>query len=130
MSHPLTETWEAQLKTVLDRIDEYLEERYGSRYPLHPARTPRGRAANRQYDGLFSVTASFSAGFGSKHGRGYTFDVHLSTLSNVPEKVVDAIEAEAAEKLREWLPEAFPGRHLTVKRESHGYKILGDLGLD
>ena len=130
MAHPLTEAWEAQLKKVLDRIDEHLETRYGVDYPLHPARSARGKAANRRYDGLFSVTASFTAGFGSKHGRGYLFDVRVATLTDVPDDVIERIEAEAAEKLKEWLPDAFPGRELTVKRGGHGYKILGDLGLD
>ncbi len=65
MRHPRAEDWEARLQQALNRVDEYLEETYGARYGLHPDRLPRGQAASRQYDGLFQVGASFSAGFGS-----------------------------------------------------------------
>ena len=123
------EAFEERLHGVLSEIDGALEERWGARWPLHPARPPRGSAANPQYDGLFRVTAAFSAGFGSRLGPGYLFRVEMSTLAHVPAPEREAIEAEAAALLREGLARAFPGRDLRVDRDVAGYKIHGDLSL-
>ena len=123
------EAFEDALHGVLSEIDGALEERWGARWPLHPARPPRGTAANPQYDGLFRVTAAFSAGFGSKLGPGYLFRVEMSTLSRVPEAAREEIEAEAARLLREGLARAFPGRDLRVDRDGRVLKIHGDLSL-
>ena len=123
------EAFEDTLHGVLSEIDGALEERWGARWPLHPARPPRGAAANPQYDGLFRVTASFTAGYGSKWGPGYLFRVEFSTLSDVPEADREAIEDEAAGLLRAGLARAFPGRDLRVDRDVAGYKIHGDLSL-
>ena len=121
------ESFEDTLHGVLSEIDGALEERWGARWPLHPARP--GTAANPQYDGLFRVTASFSAGFGSALGPGYVFRVELSTLRNVPPEVRAEIEEEAARLLRAGLARAFPGRDLRVDRDGSVYKIHGDLSL-
>ncbi|MBO7222834.1 MAG: hypothetical protein J6V70_01715, partial [Kiritimatiellae bacterium] len=67
------EEWEERLYTLLREIDGALEDKYGKLYPLHPARPQRGETANPQYDGLFRITASYSAGYGSKLGPGYIF---------------------------------------------------------
>ena len=123
------EAFEDALHGVLSEIDGTLEERWGARWPLHPARPPRGTAANPQYDGLFRVTASFTAGYGSKWGPGYLFRVEFSTLSPVPAADREAIESEAVALLREGLARAFPGRDLRVDRDGPGYKIHGDLSL-
>ena len=123
------EAFEDKLHGVLSEIDGALEERFGSRWPLHPARPPRGAAANPQYDGLFRVTASFTAGYGSKFGPGYVFRVEASTLASVPESEREAIEEAAVALLREGLARAFPGRDLRVDRDGAGYKIHGDLSL-
>lgn len=123
------EAFEDKLHGVLSEIDGALEERFGSRWPLHPARPPRGAAANPQYDGLFRVTASFTAGYGSKFGPGYVFRVEASTLASVPESEREAIEEAAVALLREGLARAFPGRDLRVDRDIAGYKIHGDLSL-
>ena len=123
------EAFEETLHGVLSEIDGTLEERWGSRWPLHPARPPRGAAANPQYDGLFRVTASFTAGYGSKFGPGYVFRVEASTLASVPESEREAIEEAAVALLREGLARAFPGRDLRVDRDVAGYKIHGDLSL-
>ena len=123
------EAFEDRLHGVLSEIDGALEERFGSRWPLHPARPPRGAAANPQYDGLFRVTASFTAGYGSKFGPGYVFRVEASTLASVPESEREAIEEAAVALLREGLARAFPGRDLRVDRDVAGYKIHGDLSL-
>ena len=123
------ERWEESLHALLSSIDETLEERYGGRWPLHPSRPRRGTAANPQYDGLFRVTASFTAGYGSKWGPGYLFRVEFSTLANVPEADREAIAEEAVALLREGLARAFPGRDLRIDRDVAGYKIHGDLSL-
>ena len=123
------ESFEETLHGVLSEIDRTLEERWGARWPLHPARPARGTAANPQYDGLFRVTASFTAGYGSKLGPGYVFRVEISTLADVPEETRAEIEEEAVRLLREGLARAFPGRDLRVDRDGPVLKIHGDLSL-
>ncbi len=129
MSHPKTAAWEQKLTEVLKAVDRELETVYGDRYPLHPARPTRGKAANPQYDGLFSITASFSAGFGSANGPGYIVKVSMVTLADIPEDTVEEIKDEAAKMISEKLPAAFPGRNINVAREGSLYKIHGDLSL-
>ncbi len=123
------EAFEDTLHGVLSEIDGALEESWGSRWPLHPARPPRGAAANPQYDGLFRVTASFTAGYGSTWGPGYLFRVEFSTLSPIPANARAEIEEAAVALLREGLARAFPGRDLRVDRDGAVYKIHGDLSL-
>jgi hypothetical protein len=123
------ERWEDALQRVLSLVDRTLEERHGARWPLHPARPPDGVAANPQYDGLFRVTASFSAGYGSERGPGYLLRVEPVTLSSVPPEERAALEDEAAALLREGLAREFPGRDLRVERDGGVYKIFGDLSL-
>lgn len=121
--------WEATLKDVFDEIDHDLEARFGHRYPLHPARPAHGDTANPAESGLFNVGAAFTAGFGSKHGRGYVVQVRMSTLANVSKQVREELEEEVARQLRERLPEVFPGKTLYVERDKTGFKIHGDLSL-
>jgi hypothetical protein len=127
--HPRAEQWESRLRQVFDGIDDYLEDRYGDRYPLHPARARRGETSRPEHSGLFNVGASFSAGFGSRHGPGYVVEVRMVTLSRVPQAVREQIEREVVDLLRRELPRAFPGRHLHVDRDGPVFKIYGDLGL-
>ncbi len=129
MPHPKTAAWERELTGILKMVDRELETIYGDRYPLHPARLSKGEAANPQHDGLFSITASFSAGFGSTHGPGYVVEVRMVTLADIPEDIVEQIENEAAEIIRAKLPSVFPGRTLNVDSEGSLYKIHGDLSL-
>ena len=121
--------FERTLKTLFDVIDDELEERWGDRYRLHPSRPQRGRAANKEHDGLFNVGASFSAGFGSQHGKGYVVEIRMVTLERVPPGVESEIDAYVANRVRELLPEYFPGRELRIAREPHVFKIIGDLSL-
>ncbi len=121
--------WERRLHEVLQEVDARLEEAYGGRWDLHPARPARGSTANSQYDGLFRVTASFSAGYGSELGRGYVFRVELVTLENVPPEARRQIEDRAVRELRRGLKDAFPGQRLLVTRDGPVFKIHGDLGL-
>lgn len=125
----ILESWEDTLQGVLSFVDEALEDQFGTDYPLHPARMARGEAGSPQYDGLFRVTASFSAGFGSEKGPGYLFRVEMVTLADVPPDARETIEETAAELLRKGLADAFPGRDLRVERDRGIYKIFGDLSL-
>lgn len=128
--NPMLAKWEERLYELLREIDHKLEDEYGAKWPLHPARMSRGLAANPQYDGLFRITASFSAGYGSRHGPGYIFRVEIVTLSAVPPQVREEIENKAATLLRSALTEAFPGRSMSVDRDGSVYKIFGDLSID
>jgi len=128
MRHHL-DKFESRLKQLFDEVDDYLEEKYGDRYPLHPARARRGVTGNKESDGLFNVGAAFSAGYGSEHGRGYVIDVNMVTLANVPDRVDEQIEEDAAQYIRKRLPDYFPDRTLEVKRDKHSFKISGDLSL-
>ena len=123
------ELWEDALQRVLSFVDRTLEKRHGDRWPLHPARPPHGTAANPQYDGLFRVTAAFSAGYGSEQGPGSLFRVEPVTLAAVPPEARAALEEEAVGLLREGLLHEFPGRDLRVERDGPAYKIVGDLSL-
>ena len=121
--------WEKRLKQVFDKIDDSLERRYGHLYPLHPARARRGTTSNKAHDGLFNVGAAFSAGFGSKHGRGYVVRIRMVTLARVPPRMRGMIEREVVRMLRRELAKAFPKRQLKVSRDGRIYKIHGDLSL-
>ena len=127
--HPKALAWERTLKGLFDRIDAELEHEYGERYPLHPVRPAEGRTANPEHDGLFSVGASFSTGYGSQHGRGYIVRLRVSTLSSVPKPIREEMEDRVVERLRDLLPEAFPNRILQVSRDGAVFKIHGDLSL-
>lgn len=129
MRHPRLIEFEATLKRLFDAIDDRLEEKYGHRYRLHPSRPRRGRTANKAQDGLFNVGATFTPGYGSRHGRGYIVQVEMITLENVPADVREAIEQEVADMVSEKLPYYFPHRRLRVDRDRNVYKIHGDLRL-
>ena len=127
MRYHEVEEWESKLKKVFDSVDDQLEEKYGRKYPLHPARPNRGSTSSKAHDGLFNVGASSSAGYGSSRGPGYVIEVRMVTLTRVPQYIRDQIEEEAVQRLREELPKAFPGRELKVERDGPVYKIRGDL---
>ena len=125
--NPRLAEWENKLHQLLREIDEKLEDKYGHKWPLHPSRPPRGTAANPQYDGLFRLTASFTAGYGSELGPGYVYRVEIVTLTKIPGYIVEEIEQEAAEMMRDGLPEIFPDRQMAVERDGRVFKIYGDL---
>ena len=129
MRHPRLIKWEGKLKKILDELDVLLEDEYGAQYQLHPARAKRGQTSNKARDGLFDITAGFSAGYGSEYGRGYIVNIHLSTLENVPEKIKHEIEMIVLEKLKKKLPQHFPGKNLQVNKDNNVIKIHGDLSL-
>lgn len=123
------EEWEERLYTLLREIDGALEDKYGKLYPLHPARPERGETANPQYDGLFRITASYSAGYGSKLGPGYIFRVEVVTFETVPDEERLKFETEAMQMVEEGLKRVFPERELSVARDGNVIKIYGDLSL-
>ena len=120
---------ERHLRLLCDELDHFLEDTYGNRYPLHPNRPPRGKAARVSYDGLFSTGTKFTLGYGSEHGRGYLVDIELSTLERVKPEDRGEIEKAAITFLREKLPEHFPARKLDVVKDGKVYKIVGDFSL-
>lgn len=123
------EEWEGRLYTLLREIDDVLEDKYGKLYSLHPARPERGETANPQYDGLFRITASYSAGYGSKLGPGYIFRVEVVTFETVPDEELLKFETEAMQMAEEGLKRVFPERELSVARDGNVIKIYGDLSL-
>ena len=129
IQHPALDRWEKKLKAVLDELDDTLEEKFGKDYDLHPARPDRGKTANKAHDGLFDIVASFTLGTGSKYGRGYVIDVDMATLDHVPSDAQKKIDDFALKKLRETLPEHFPGTNLNVHKDGNVIKIHGDLSL-
>jgi len=129
MKHPKMIEWDNKMKAIFDRIDDLLEDTYGDRFPLHPNRMPRNSTSNKEMDGLFNVGVSYSSGFGTEIGKGYVVDIHMSTLSMVPDDIRREIEELVEDKLDELLPEYFPGRKLDVDRDGNLLKIHGDLSL-
>jgi hypothetical protein len=130
MRHHKAMQWEKTLKGVFDEIDRELEEQYGDDWPLHPSRPEEGTTSNPEHDGLFNIGAAFSAGIGSKHGPGYTVEIRLSTLKNVPTDVRAKIKKQVFHTLEKRLPAAFPGQELKVAEENGTIRIYGDLSLD
>lgn len=118
---------EDQLFDALENTDAEMERRYGDRFDLHPARLPNGEAARRQYDGLFSLSAGFSAGFGSKFGPGYALDLRMVTLDAVPDSFRIQFESEAIEFLQAELDRIMPERKMKIVKDVNGWKIIGDL---
>lgn len=129
MYHPKLVKFEERLKKLFDEVDHYIEDLYGGKYPLHPARPERGGTANPQADGLFNIGADFTAGYGSEHGRGYLIDVTMATLDAVTGEVRREIYRETAKKVAELLPVHFPERRLEVVQDGNHFKILGDFSL-
>ena len=124
-----TEKWEEALFAALEAADAEMEERYGDRFPLHPARPAHGEAASRQYDGLFAFAAGFSPGFGSKFGPGYSLSFRIVTLAGVPDDFRAKFEEEAVSALGKQLEKFLPGRNLEIVRDTDSWKIVGDLKL-
>jgi hypothetical protein len=121
--------FEKKLKAMFDRIDVELEERWGDEYALHPSRAEFGTVGNPEYEGLFSLGASFSAGYGSTSGRGYVVEIRFATLEDVPPDTLEEIRNQVARRCDELLPEYFPDRDLDIVRDGSAFKITGDLSL-
>jgi len=117
------------MKTMFDRIDDWLEDKYGTTFQLHPNRPRRGRTSNKETDGLFNIGADFSLGYGSELGRGYVVQIEMSTLEHIPKQTRRQIESDVEELVKERLPQFFPGRSLALERDGSLLKIIGDFGL-
>jgi len=130
MKNPLLVKWEKKLQHIFDKIDAYLEENYGKLYPLQPNRPMHKKGVTPDSDGLFDLGVRFTAGLGSTFGPGYVFRVKLATLNRIPKEFQEKVENEVLQLLQNELPEEFPGKELTVKREGVVYKIIGDLDLN
>jgi hypothetical protein len=130
MRHHKAKEWERRLKKVFDEIDIELESLYRNRFPLHPSRAPEGTTSSAEMDGLFNVGASYSTGFGSKFGPGYVVDIRMATLARIPQDLKDELRDAVQTMLQQKLPEAFPGKKLSVDREHRHLRIHGDLSLD
>lgn len=120
---------ENQLRRMCDDLDHYLEDTFGDKYPLHPNRPPRGKAARVAYDGLFSTGTKFTLGYGSETGKGYLVDIEIITLSQVKPEDRDEIEQAAISHLRKIIGEYFPTRELDIRKDGRVYKIIGDFSL-
>ena len=129
MWHPKTIEFDHRLKDLVDEVDAFIEDVYGSRYPLHPERPGRGTTLDPQADGLFNIGADFTPGFGSKLGRGYLIDVKMVTLEKVDESVRSEIYHAVVRKIEELLPVYFPERELFIRQEGTHFKIQGDFSL-
>jgi hypothetical protein len=130
MRHHKAMQWEKRLKAVFDEIDHELEAQYGQRWPLHPSRPEKGTTSNPEHDGLFNIGAAFSSGIGSEYGPGYTVEIRISTLKNVPAEVRRKIKEQVFQCLENKLPAAFPGKDLSASEDNGVIRIHGDLSLD
>lgn len=129
ISHNELRKFESTLKVLVDKLDDRLENNYGKRWPLHPARRQRGKTANKSHDGLFDIRGEFTLGLGSQHGKGYIIDIDMKTLDNIPENDRKKILDHAAAFLKDNLCAAFPQRDLSVVMEDSQIKIIGDFSL-
>lgn len=120
---------EKNLTNMCLELDTYLEDKYGKKYPIHPNRLERGKAASGNYDGLFSAGSKFTLGYGSNEGRGYIVDIDIVTLSWVNKEDKEAITKDGIKYLRTLLPKFFPDRKLEIKKDGNLYKIIGDFSL-
>ena len=123
------EMWEGKLRKIFKEINDVLEEKYGSLFPLNPVRARHGTTSDPESDGLFDVGATYSTGLGSKFGEGYVIEVRWATLKPVPEEMQKEAGAIAEKILNNRLAEEFPGKNLEVVHDGDVMKIVGDLSL-
>ncbi len=93
-------------------VDFVLENEFGNSYDIHPNRPFRGKAANGLLDGLFSVTTTFTSGYGSRFGRGYLIIIEILTLNFVDDEFWDKINKRGIEIFREGLKINFQAKIL------------------
>lgn len=129
MYHPKTMAFDKKMKSITDAIDGVLEDEFGHLFPLRPNRPERGTTSNVNHDGLFAVQSRFTPGYGSEYGRGYLFEIQLSTLESVSFPVKEKIYARGIELLAQELKTVFPDKELEVVRDGRLIKIVGDLSL-
>lgn len=130
MSMSALEQWELKLRQALDQVDLELERRYGEMLRRHPARPPSGSTASPKFDGLFSLTASFSMGYTTGNVPGYIIELRIMAASPVAPATRELILVDAAVLLPEAIAHAFPGRTLSLERRQDRFFLSGDLSLD
>jgi hypothetical protein len=128
-THPKLAAFTDTLERLFREVDEMLEDRWGDSFSLHPNRPGRGKTGSPEMDGLFEIAPDFTAGIGSRKGRGYLVGFRVATLDKVPPEQFEAFMAEAAALIRNRLPLYFPGRSLEVVRDGKRFKITGDFSL-
>ncbi len=128
-THPKQIALEGIMRKMCDELDHHLEETFGSRYPRHPNRPARGKAASVAYDGLFSTGTQFTLGYGSGHGRGYIVSVEMRTLEKVKEEDEQAVQEATISIINELIPKYFPDRKITLEKDGKVYKLVGDFSL-
>ena len=129
ITHPKQEILEDKLSLLCSSLDNHLESVYEGRFSLHPNRLKRGSGANPSFDGLFSTSASFTLGYGSKYGRGYLINVDIRTLDFIPNSLREEIKTESFKFLSDNLKLIFPERKLEMVKDGSVLKIVGDFSL-
>ena len=129
MRNPKVIKWEEPLYELLRDVDAQLESEFGELLPKHPSRPAHGTTSNPHNDGLFRVTANFTMGYGSEHGKGYTLNIDFLTLKDVDEGHRLTVENRALKLIQNELDRRMPERKLAVKRDGTSWKIVGDLSL-
>ncbi len=130
MSNPKLSAWEEPLFELLRDVDIQLEDEFGDILPKHPSRPAHGTTANPNHDGLFRMTANFSMGYGSVHGKGYTLSLDFVTLAKVSDQIKKMVGKRALQLIKRELNARMPERNLEVKQDGNHWKIVGDLSLD
>ena len=130
MRHHQVEAFESRLSQLLADVDCELERRHPDTFPKRGSRPDAGTTCHPQYDGLYSLTAAFSAGIGSVHGPGYTVTLRIATPGSPAPEAQSRLLEEARGLIAERLRSYFPNHRLTLAREPGGtLKIIGDLGV-
>ncbi len=130
MSHPLQLKLEEQLNKLELACDNYLEDEFGSLYPIHPNRKKRGETGNDLYDGLFATFFKFTSGYGSKYGRGYSIDIEIRTLDFIKKEDKDNIISSAIKFIEENSIKFLNDRQTKVVKDNNTYKLIGDFKLN
>ncbi|MCX7818847.1 MAG: hypothetical protein N2652_06540 [Kiritimatiellae bacterium] len=129
LRHHAVEEFERRLHEMFGRVDRALEAEFGSVGVRDPRRPPAGSIVDHTAEGLFHLSASFSAGLGSAAGPGYVVTLDVRTVGPVPLALRRQIEDRALELLQRELAAAFQDRELRLVRDGPVWKIVGDLSL-
>lgn len=130
MRHHQVEEFESRLSQLLAKVDHELERQYAMTIPPKAGRPNAGTTCNPQYDGVFSLTAVFSAGLGSIHGAGYTIELRIVSNTTPAPAIREQLQSAIENRIKKELPTYFPMRKLNLVRERNGtLKLIGDLGV-
>ncbi|MDY4889662.1 MAG: hypothetical protein SO135_08000 [Sphaerochaetaceae bacterium] len=129
LMHPKQAELEDTMSQMCRQLDDYLEDKYGNLYRIHPNRPVRGRTANPNNDGLFSTGTMFTLGYGSDFGRGYIIDIEIRSLEKIPSEERQKIEKDGIAFITKRLGSFFPDRKLEIVRDKTVWKLIGDFSL-